>query len=650
VKRPAAVEEMVAEALRRLFLKPGADRYHSFVEELAKGGRLALMLEDKTKSSYVFRLFRLEEGGGLKELGIKLRISKVGVNITYALEFGVKRGRELFRQELEAAEKAVEEVKARLTVEDRLPYMLGWVNSDVTISGGRLVMVTSHLWQLAGTHALFDWSYIAVHSVGLTLEGPKPRFYAQTSLVELDRAIKKSAEGGWLKRLGVETESWEGLKRWIADHWSEVIDAVKRRLESVEVGSGLDLTGTLEELKGLKNKLDDDKTAREVVAPALLLIQAEKLGVNEETLRYFGVVVSGAIGGDGSVSAARKEVVLTSGKRAVALLWAVALVAHNIKTKVEKAGNAFLVLASGDDAVKLAGLYFLYGSPLLEGDKRIINHKLAEAVELGAEGLSVSWKGLRRRTEGGPVAADLIISVGGAAVKYNVYLRNDILLHFASSDRSHVELAARLLKLAGVGAEVKRKGGRDEWYIVATTDKLAAGRKELRDALAEIVKKAVENRWIDAGKAERWLEKLEGGVTLREGWPKYEVGLVEGALVVRYETTNLDSIQQVARRLKEMGLVEGVHFTVKTPEGGKNGYVNILKEGLAYAAWLSVHGSGDQQKLAAEFVEYILQRAWEAGKEVYEKAREIVEEGKARGSLKLEGFERKVEVGARSTW
>jgi hypothetical protein len=43
------------------------------------------------------------------------------------------------------------------------------------------------------------------------------------------------------------------------------------------VGSGLDLAGALEELRGLKGKLDADKTAREVIAPALLLIQAEKL-------------------------------------------------------------------------------------------------------------------------------------------------------------------------------------------------------------------------------------------------------------------------------------------------------------------------------------------------------------------------------------
>ena len=46
-------------------------------------------------------------------------------------------------------------------------------------------------------------------------------------------------------------------------------------------------------------------------------------------------------------------------------------------------------------------------------------------------------------------------------------------------------------------------------------------------------------------------------------------------------------------------------------------------------------------------MKYILQRAWKAGKEVYEKAKKIVEEGKARGSLRLEGFEKKVEVEGR---
>ncbi len=36
-----------------------------------------------------------------------------------------------------------------------------------------LQMGTSHLWQLAETHALFGWPYVAVPRVNLTIEGPK---------------------------------------------------------------------------------------------------------------------------------------------------------------------------------------------------------------------------------------------------------------------------------------------------------------------------------------------------------------------------------------------------------------------------------------------------------------------------------------------
>jgi hypothetical protein len=65
---------------------------------------------------------------------------------------------------------------------------------------------------------------------------------------------------------------------------------------------------------------------------------------------------------------------------------------------------------------------------------------------------------------------------------------------------------------------------------------------------------------------------------------------------------------------------------------------------MAYAARLSIYGSGEQQRLAAEFVNYILQRAEKAGKGVYEKAIRIVDEGMSRGSLTLKGFEVEVEV------
>ena len=93
-----------------------------------------------------------------------------------------------------------------------------------------------------------------------------------------------------------------------------------------------------------------------------------------------------------------------------------------------------------------------------------------------------------------------------------------------------------------------------------------------------------------------------------------------------------------------MGLEEGRHFTVKKPEESRDGYVSILRRGLERAARLSVRGKDEQQRLAAEFVKYILRRAEKAGDVVYEKAKEIVEEGKAWGSLKLEDFEREVEV------
>jgi hypothetical protein len=386
-EKPATVEELVAEASRRLFLKPGADHHSDFVELLG-GGKLALMLEDKTKSSYVFRQFRLEEGGGLVDLGIKLRIEKVGkgerASIVYALEFDdVERWRGFFKQEREVAVKAAVEVGGRQPVEDRLLYMVGWPASDLAISrmGNKRVleMSTSYLWQLAETHALFDWSYITVLGVSLTLEGPKLQFRAHTSLDKLDEAIRRSAGGGWLKMLDIKAESWDGLKQWVAEHWGIVVEAAVKRL-------GEEVRG---ELEAPREMLDDDKVAREVIAPALLLIQAERLGINETTLRYFGAVISGAIGGDGHVSAAMKRIELVSGERAVALLWGAVLAAYGIKAEVRRTGSAFQVVASGGDAIKLARLYFLSGPPLLEEDEKVINHKLAEAVRLGAERLGV---------------------------------------------------------------------------------------------------------------------------------------------------------------------------------------------------------------------------------------------------------------------
>ncbi|MFZ8807869.1 MAG: PaRep2b protein [Pyrobaculum sp.] len=657
VVRPVAVEELVAEALRRLFLKPGANHYRGLVEELTKGGKLALMFEKETESSYVFRLYNMKEGGKLDELGISLKISKVGegekAGITYTLIFDMERWREFFKPELEVAMKAAEEVGGRLPVEDSLLYMLGWVDSDVAITRNRegervLRMTTSHLWQLAETHALFGWSRVIELRVNLTLEGPKLAVEVETPLEKLDDAIRISAEGGWLKMLGTRAgledikhvKSWDELKRWVAGHWGEVIDAVKKQLKSVEVGSGFDLAGALRELEGLKSRLDDDKIAREVIAPALLLIQAERLGVDETTLRYFAAVASGAIGGDGSVSAAEGKVVSASGKHTVALHWGAVLAAYGIDAEVKKVGrDASQVVASGGGAVRLAGLYFLYGPPLLEGgDERVINHKLAGAVELGAEGLSVGWEGLRR-TEGGRVAADLTISVGGVAARYNVYLReNAIELNFQSKNRSRVELAARLLRLAGVDAELERDSSRNVWRVYAYTDVLASASEELRAAHANIVRRAVKHGWVDEEKARRWLEKLEGSVAAWEG-KKFMVGLSgSGALVVSFRSTSRESVEEVVREFKAMGLEEGVHFAVRW--GGGRGRVYLLAEGVRRLAWLSRHGEGEQRRRAAEFLKFLEEKARAKGGEVFRKLEALVEEGRSRGALRLVGLEK----------
>ncbi|MFP3200406.1 MAG: PaRep2b protein, partial [Thermoproteus sp.] len=387
-----------------------------------------------------------------------------------------------------------------------------------------------------------------------------------------------------------------------------------------------------------------DEVARKFVEPALELMMLDKAlrgGFDgKEALLRFGEMYATAIAGDGAVGP--REVKLVVGGElggGATLLRLAALRSLNellpdglrfgVRTYVDE-GRYYDIAATGDDAARLMRLLAVaapsagggYLSPKFEGF-------------VGEARVEVRFGGMRL-TQSGRVAADLTISEGGVDVKYNAYLRrDDILLRFESSDRGRVELAARLLKLAGVDAEVKSRGGRDVWYVEATINKLAAGRKELRDALAEIVRKAVENGLVDAGRAERWLEKLERGLTLREGWPKYEVGLAEGALVVRYSSINSGNIEREAQRLKAMGLEEGRHFTVKTPEGGRKGYVSILREGLMYAAWLSVHGEGERQRLAAEFVEHILERAREEGDDVYRKALEVVEEGREVGSLRL---------------
>ncbi len=155
--------------------------------------------------------------------------------------------------------------------------------------------------------------------------------------------------------------------------------------------------------------------------------------------------------------------------------------------------------ANGEDAVRFMRLLAVTAS---SAGRKYLSEKFNEFVK--ETQVEVRFDNIRL-TQDGNVAADLTISEADTAVKYDVYLRKDaIVLQFQSTDRSRVELAARILRLVGISAEVRKAevGGRDVLYIRDTIDMLAAGRKELRNAITEIVKTALARGWADSGKAE----------------------------------------------------------------------------------------------------------------------------------------------------
>jgi hypothetical protein len=79
-------------------------------------------------------------------------------------------------------------------------------------------------------------------------------------------------------------------------------------------------------------------------------------------------------------------------------------------------------------------------APLAGGE--YLSDKFNEFVEAARVEVRLDKDSIRR-TDGGNIAADLTIQVGGAAVKCNVYLsKNAIELKFESTDRSRVELVA----------------------------------------------------------------------------------------------------------------------------------------------------------------------------------------------------------------
>jgi hypothetical protein len=386
---------------------------------------------------------------------------------------------------------------------------------------------------------------------------------------------------------------------------------------------------------------------RKFVAPALELIMLDKAlrgeFDREKALCIFGEMYATASAGDGAVGP--YDVWLTVGGglgggsaplRLATLQLLNRLLPDELKFNawVYVGKGVYNIAATSEDAARLMHLLAV-SAPSAGGG--YLSEKFNEFVKEAQVELQLDKNGVRL-TESVNVAADLTLSEAGVAVKYNVYLReNKVELQFQSMDRSRAELAARLLRMAGVNAEVKKVGGGGVWQVRAATDVLAAGREELRNALAEIVETARGKGWVDEKKAKRWLKKLEGGVVAWEG-KKFEVRLVKGALVVSFRSTSRKSVEEVAREFKAMGLVEGVHFAVRW--SGGRGYVSLLAEGVRRLAWVSIHGEEGQRQRAAEFLKFLEEKAKAKGREVLRKLETLLEEGRSRGALRLVGLER----------
>jgi hypothetical protein len=97
-------------------------------------------------------------------------------------------------------------------------------------------------------------------------------------------------------------------------------------------------------------------------------------------------------------------------------------------------------------------------------------------------------------------------------------------------------------------------------------------------------------------------------------------------------------LEEVAREFKAVGLVEGVHFTVRW--GGGRGRVYLLAKGVRRLKWVSIHGEGEQRRRAAEFLKFLEEKARAKGGEVLRKLEALLEEGRSRGALRLVGLEK----------
>jgi hypothetical protein len=559
----------------------------------------------------------------------------------------------------------------------KIRHALEWLATDVSFTGKWIEGITVHLWQAAWYIALFGEPESIGGRTNVTKKGNKPNVQMWWRREVLDRII--AAEGEELKSLlGRTVKSWRELVdaidwRWVLERVEQLVDELKpwigpKKMDDAEreelVRRMLGELALIAHFAEARRGMDDGRWREE---------RAKGLAKAVEVLS------GGRIAGEYADRLA-KLIIRYAESRAEAVKKRIENLAGEVGVSREEVWGIVNRISSGDDP------YVYCLAKDCAGD-RIVRKFVAPALELIVleKALDMMSKSkdeeLKER-----IRKETLLWFGEM---YATAIAGD-----GSVRRRSVELAiggelgggATLLRLATLhlinqllpnelkfGMRVYVKSG--VYRIDAYGENAARFMRLLADSaplaggghLSPKFKKLVEETQVK-------VEKPEEGLTLTEDWQRFTVLKYDnkGKFVIRFSSTksgsiaqvkqklermglkeghhftvtwpkedrdgyapNPNSIQQETQRLGEMGLEEGRHFSAKTPKGGGTGYVYILREGLAYAAWLSAHGEGEQKELAKSFVAHILKRAEDAGDNVYNKVLKIVEEGKKWDSLSL---------------
>jgi hypothetical protein len=237
----------------------------------------------------------------------------------------------------------------------------------------------------------------------------------------LARAIIRYAEGR-------KKEAKEGIDRLAG----ELVGALKEDVNRVKGEVWGVVEFVLSDMYCLARDCARDEVVRKFVAPALELIMLEKALRDEfdreEALLRFGEMYATAVAGDGTVGRRLVELAVggeLGGGAALLRLATLRLLNRLLPDELRfdvriyvKRSRYYDIAAYGEDATRFMRLLAV-SAPSAGGE--YLSEKFDEFVKEARVEVQVDNI---RLTEGGNVAADLIISEAGVAVKYNVYLRN----------------------------------------------------------------------------------------------------------------------------------------------------------------------------------------------------------------------------------